>query len=334
MIRITYLDAPAYVVDDEVLRRYPQRQTVFGRHHTDAEAPFYRRSQHDVALAKAQAQESGYTRVHAAMTSAAWTVAHHFRDAYDWQLLGKPPAMLRDLGRYEVEDCTLMSAQVKDAARMYGAVLTGIASLDQRWVYKLDHRGNPIVIPEAMTSAIVMAVPMDWPAIQASPTYDAAIATGVGYSRMAFVTSSVAQFIRALGYRAIPMANDTALSVPLAIDAGLGELGRNGLLITPDYGACVRLCKVFTDLPLTFDRPITFGLEVTCRTCRRCADACEVGAISKTDAPSFDVACASNNPGVRRWAVDFDRCYTYWMDNGTNCSTCIAACPMAQRAFT
>lgn len=45
------------------------------------------------------------------------------------------------------------------------------------------------------------------------------------------------------------MVNDISLSIPLAIEAGLGELGRNGLLITKDFGPCVRLCKIFTTCP-------------------------------------------------------------------------------------
>jgi len=52
------------------------------------------------------------------------------------------------------------------------------------------------------------------------------------------------------------MCNDTALSIPLAIDAGLGELGRNGLLITAEYGYCIRLCKIFTNLPLIVVCPL------------------------------------------------------------------------------
>jgi len=127
------------------------------------------------------------------------------------------------------------------------------------------------------------------------------------------------------------MGNDTALSIPLAIDAGLGEMGRNGLLITPEYGSCVRICKVFTDLPLLPDGPITMGIEAACRTCRRCAEACEVGAISSAPEPSFDIACISTRRGVRRWAVNSDLCYTFWLDNGTNCSTCIAACPFTPK---
>ena len=60
----------------------------------------------------------------------------------------------------------------------------------------------------------------------------------------------VAEFIRRLGYNAIPAANDTALSIPLAVDAGLGQAGRHGLLINLKVGARCRISKIFTDLPL------------------------------------------------------------------------------------
>ena len=59
-------------------------------------------------------------------------------------------------------------------------------------------------------------------------------------SRMAFGTACLAEFIRNLGYSAIPIGNDTALSIPLAIDVGLGEPRGNGLLVTPEHGSCIR----------------------------------------------------------------------------------------------
>lgn len=43
--------------------------------------------------------------------------------------------------------------------------------------------------------------------------------------------------------------------------------------------------------------------------------------------PSFQPACKSNNPGVLKWYVDAEKCYEFWCDNGTDCSTCIAVCP-------
>lgn len=122
-----------------------------------------------------------------------------------------------------------------------------------------------------------------------------------------------------------------ALSVPLAIDAGLGELGRNGLLITPEYGPCVRLCKLFTDLPLEPDKPIEFDVTDFCNQCDNCAAACEADAIQSEIEPSFTVACPSNNPGILRWAVNHDKCYSFWIENGGDCSSCIAVCPFVRR---
>ena len=172
-----------------------------------------------------------------------------------------------------------------------------------------------------------MTVKMDGSAIKTSPTFTASTATGLGYSQMAFIIACMAEFIRNLGYKAIPMGNDIALSIPLAIDAGIGQLGRHGLLITPEYGPCVRICKVFTDLPLKADKPIEFGVTDFCKKCKKCAEACEANAIQTADEPSFKIECPSNNQGILRWAVNHDKCYKFWIENGTECSNCIAACP-------
>ncbi|RJS76940.1 4Fe-4S dicluster domain-containing protein [Candidatus Bathyarchaeota archaeon] len=125
----------------------------------------------------------------------------------------------------------------------------------------------------------------------------------------------------------MPCGNDTALSIPLAIDAGLGELGRNGLLIASEFGPRVRLCKVFTDLPLETDKPIEFGIKEFCEKCKLCAEACEVGAISTSEKPSYEIACRSNNPGALKWYVNVEKCFMFWRKNGASCSTCIKVCP-------
>jgi reductive dehalogenase len=169
--------------------------------------------------------------------------------------------------------------------------------------------------------------------IKKSPTFEAGIETGSAYSKTAFLVASLAGFIRNLGFKALSMGNDTALSIPLAIDAGLGELGRNGLLITPEMGPCVRIGKVFTDMPLELDHQIDFGISEFCKTCKKCAIECESGAIQKDDEPSYRVVCGSNNKAIKRWAVDHYKCYQFWVENGSECSTCIAVCPFFQKAF-
>jgi hypothetical protein len=329
--KLTRLDAPPYVVDSETLRRFDARQTVFGRVGWDEAASFFGHALDENVAQVITRREAGYTRIDYARAVAAWTVADHFAGAYSWEKLGGPVRALVNCGPHGVTSPAEMSREIKETARTYGADLVGITRLDWRWVYSSERDGRPVEIPSSYEHAIVMGVAMDPVAIKSSPSFVAATAVGVGYSRMAFCIACLAEFIRNLGYGAIPMGNETALSIPLAIDAGLGELGRNGLLVTPEFGSCVRLCKVFTDLPLAPDSPVASGVGETCRRCRKCADACEVGAISSDPEPSFGTVCPSNNPGILRWAVDHDKCYGFWIENGQDCSTCIAACPYTAR---
>ncbi len=120
--------------------------------------------------------------------------------------------------------------------------------------------------------------------------------------------------------------NDTALAIPYALKAGLGEYGRHGLLITKEFGPRVRIGKIFTDLPLAHDRPVGFGVTEFCETCRRCSDACPVGAIPDGP-PSEEVYNRSNIKGVRKWTVDAEPCFRFWTNQNSDCSICIRVCP-------
>ena len=193
------------LIDTDVLERFPRRLTTFGRHRTDSSAIFYKQSQAQSALAKAKAGITGYSRVEAAMRDAAWTVANHFHGAYSDALLGPPHYMLEEMGQYKVDDPALMSQQIKTAARQFGAVLTGISAFDARWVYRFDHKDAALDIPSDIKFAITIAVPMDARMIFEAPKLMASVTTGAGYSRMAATASSLAQFIRHLGYQAIAM---------------------------------------------------------------------------------------------------------------------------------
>jgi len=65
--------------------------------------------------------------------------------------------------------------------------------------------------------------------------------------------------------------------------AGLGWIGRNNLLVTPEFGAQVRLVTVLTDMELPAGEPMPFG----CGECKACMEVCPVGAI-KEDIGEFD----------------------------------------------
>ena len=230
-----------------------------------------------------------------------------------------------------VTDVAVMTDQIKRVARYFGADLVGIANLDLRWVYSHHYapetgENKPVEIDPRYKYAIVMALEMDYNMMRTAPSALQMAETDLVYSEMAFLTSAVADFIRQLGYHAIPMLNDTALSIPIAVDAGLGQLARHGLLITPQFGPRQRLCKVFTDLPLEIDHPIEFGVTEFCSVCQKCARECPGQAISSGE-PTAEASCISNNPGVMRWPMMAEKCYGIWAKVGTNCGICIRVCP-------
>jgi len=326
------VDKPKYTTNDQ-LERYDQVNLIFNRATMDPTFIAYMRTEEEVGLSKIAEQEPGFTRVDYALAEAAWTVHDVWTGGFSWERLQRThgPSIMGEewyKPRYEVEDPGEMTAEVKKAARFFGASLVGVTEINPSWIFKNERRTlEPLELPEGTRYAIVMAIEMDSTAIATSPECPAAAATGLGYSKLVFTAASLAEFIRNLGYTAVPAGNDTGLSIPLAVDAGLGQLGRNGLLITPEYGPRVRLCKVFTDLPLTPDQPVDFGVTEFCKGCKLCAEACEVDAISMDTEPSWIPACSSSSPGTLKWYVDGEKCYEYWMDNGTDCSTCISVCP-------
>jgi len=282
----------------------------------------------------------GFTLRDYALTDAAWYIEDYFAmgnlgadhdGLYAWES--------RDEGSSDypktASDPMELTKIVKNAAAFFGTSLVGVCEINPLWIY--SHNYNDITdelteleLPKGFNHAVVMAVEMDFDYIQTSPAGGSAAATGLAYSKMAFLAALMAQFIRGLGFRALPSGNDTGLSIPLAIEAGLGELGRNGILITEKYGPRVRLCKVFTDMPLVPDFPRFLGVEAFCEVCKKCAQLCPSKAIPFGEKTS-GARTKSNNPGVMKWMIDPESCFRFWGANRTDCSNCIRTCPFNQK---
>jgi epoxyqueuosine reductase len=282
----------------------------------------------------------GYELKCQAMVNAAWHLENIFAQGvagvrmgmYDWEWdkIFEYPLVPPGL-KIETDNPVEITDSIKKVALFFGASLVGVCKLDRRWVYSSayplrDQQAMANEVPERYQYAMAIAIEMDYKAISCSPTGPSSAATGLGYSKMAFTAGLLAHYIRGLGYAAIACGNDTACSIPIAIDAGLGELARNGLLITPAFGPRVRLAKVLTDLPLVPDRPIEFGVWDFCMKCEKCAEKCPSQSIrygEPTDKPNN----ISNREGVRRWPINAETCLAFWAANGTDCSNCIRSCP-------
>ena len=242
------------------------------------------------------------------------------------------------------------SHAMKKIGEKFRAVGVGITRYDERFMYKSEMHLpiNPAtkgVFPHLFNlerpvnmeknfgftpkSVIVFLVEMDYEMIKTTPSALSKTSTRIGYDEIGVVGARIAKFINELGYQSRQSMNDTGLNVPLAISAGLGEGSRMGLLISEKYGPRVRIGKVFTDLELEPDQPISFGVKSFCDACRKCADNCPSNSITHLDIddPENKPVNRCNNPGVEKWYNDAQKCFAFWSENLTSCSNCIAVCP-------
>ncbi len=324
----------------ETFRRFSQRDDVFSRSFWDPTVRskkterFYETYRKPL---KHWRQVDGFTQKDYALRNAAWHVTDIFAELKEDE--DRREGFLDEFTvqregpetRLEVGSPEEMSAEIKRVAAVFGADLVGITPYDERWLYTHKYSARtqvekPNELPPGLDHVIVVAQEMDHDLIQTVPSALSGTATGLGYSKDVVVLLSITQYIRNLGYRAFASLNDTALAVPLAIQAGLGEYGRHGLVITKAFGPRVRFGKIFTDLPLAPDRPIRFGVREFCEICRRCTEACPPKAISG-DRPTDRLYNRSNITGVRKWSVDGERCFNFWSNQNSDCSICIRVCP-------
>ena len=326
---------------DENFRRFNQKNDLFNRAIWDDTVrsrrvqEFFESYHTDLATFR---KAPGFTHRDYALRNAAWYIADFTADLLEQSHDRKegfldPYTMFREGATVQYIDGTPEenSSDVKRAGKYLGADLIGICTYDERWVYthnysRRDQRDKPMELPEDLPYVVVVANEMDYHTIETVPSALSGSATGQGYSKQIIAVLSLTQYIRNLGYRAVASLNDTALSIPLAIQAGLGEYGRLGLLITREFGPRVRIAKIFTDLPLEPDKPIQFGVREFCQICFRCAKSCPSRALPM-GAPSSNIHNISNIPGIRKWTLDAEKCFQVWANQGTDCSICIRVCP-------
>jgi len=320
-----------YSVSDD-FGQFSEADMIFARVHNDPEFEFYHKNEWFGSEEMVNKNIPGYNLFELEMSVAGWKL-------YDWRkaVTGPPLKDVDIRTRDEIpkeKDPAQLTSYVKGAARFFGASLVGFAAIDRRWLYSADRNNDAYNIPESFNRAIVMAIEMDYDGISTSPAFPASSSTALGYSKMAFTEIELSAFIRRLGYGAIPCGNDVALSVPLAIDAGLGQYGRHGLLITKEFGPRVRIAKVLTDMPLLTDTPDNGFCKAVikfCETCEKCADTCPSQSIPYGKEQTWDGPTRSNNPGIKKWFVNAETCYGFWVENGSDCSNCIRSCPYNKR---
>ena len=98
----------------------------------------------------------------------------------------------------------------------------------------------------------------------------------------------------------------------VALRAGLGFIGKNNLLVTPQYGCALLLGKVLTDAPFAaLSQP---PQPPACGDCRACVEACAPGALLGT-----------------AWTLTTTREEILTRKDCVLCLKCMLACPYTVR---
>jgi epoxyqueuosine reductase QueG len=151
------------------------------------------------------------------------------------------------------------------------------------------------------------------------------------------ITLKTAMFLEQQGFRAYPIPasqsvgprDNYAALFPhktAATLAGLGFIGKSGLLIHKEFGPRLRLGTILTDAPLSCGEPVK---ECLCGNCDLCVRACPAGALHNTiwtqDMPRQKIY----DP---RMCSDFMSNHFGHIGHGFVCGICMAVCPRGKQA--
>jgi reductive dehalogenase len=238
--------------------------------------------------------------------------------------------------RAEVKDPKKLSAHMKRVALHLGADLVGIAASNPAFMYAAGSRYvqdgtandayqkmTPDALAKRFPFVIQATVAWDHDTLQAHRHHVGDLSYHTTSMRAAQVMKSIEGYIKEMGYTAIRGAVNPQGA---GLAAGLGELGRNGMMITERFGARVHMPDpILTDMPLVADKPLDIGVEDFCKICRKCASNCPTNSIT------FGPKIVYN--GIEKYKINWLTCYKirpFVADHYGSCLTCVAVCPFTK----
>lgn len=203
---------------------------------------------------------------------------------------------------------------IREQAHDLGFALCGFTHVDRRFIAEGADEKFPY------DTAIVLGIEMDRDLLDEMPSPPGPLVDFEAYIAAGRQVLKLAQAIRRMGYRCLgrPAFEGMVKYVPHAVNAGLAELGANGVAITPQFGPRQRWCMISIDAEIEGDSPADFGLAVYCEDCRLCVHGCPGRAISEEKLWWR---------GVHKHKLNVVRCWPYFV-KFDGCAICLKVCPM------
>jgi epoxyqueuosine reductase len=210
--------------------------------------------------------------------------------------------------------------------------------------YRPERKGSLEAVLPGAKSAIVCAFPFPGPSTQGVSLEDKSNEDSSAYGKVARYASGI-DYHKVVGEKiehlasAVDRLSGTTGSLAyvdtgplnersLATNAGLGWVGKNAMLIHPEFGSWFWLGEVITKAELPKDAPMADH----CGTCRRCLDACPTGAILE------EVRAIDSRKCISFWNIehrgDFPKESTVPLNGWLlGCDICQEVCPWNQHSL-
>jgi epoxyqueuosine reductase len=227
---------------------------------------------------------------------------------------GKAPA--RPAARAAEVDPQALTDEIRAEGLRLGLNAIGFAAYDPKYTF-VETPLNEAPLSEG--SVIVCLVEQDFERTQTIPTAKAEVTAMYTYLQIVSRARKLADFLHEHGVEAqVQGPLGRLASIPYAVQAGLGQLGLNGQLLSPAVGPRLRICLITTDATLVHDEPVDFGIHAICDECQVCVKRCPPGAIPNKRA---------SYRGVMKAKIKPDRCLPV-LAQAHGCAICMKVCPV------
>lgn len=216
------------------------------------------------------------------------------------------------------EDLSQLKKDIKAYAADVGCIC-GFTKIDRRFIAQGEDRRFPY------DTAMVLGMEMDRELLDEAPAPGDKLFDFETYIELGKRVFEVANFIRSRGYRCyarVPF-DGWIKYPPHAINAGLGELGAMGVVITKQYGPRVRWTMISIDADIEIDKPVDLNMAAYCDDCKLCIKACPADAISEERIWWRGVHKRKNNN---------TKCWPYFVKY-EGCAICLKVCPIHRYGY-